>query len=95
MEYVAAKEIPPVVYVPINGVESEGRAQIELRRLQNGQLAITAFSALDRLHRELGSAQPWMLVRVADLERQAASRDVSRVLLDPRLARSAMSGGTA
>lgn len=44
MEYVALREIPPVVYVPIGGEESEGRAQIELRRLQTGQLAITAFS---------------------------------------------------
>lgn len=44
MEYVASREIPPVVYVPISGEESEGRAQIELRRLQTGQLAITAFS---------------------------------------------------
>ncbi|KQQ66769.1 hypothetical protein ASF63_05735 [Microbacterium sp. Leaf320] len=84
-----------MVYVPISGEESEGRAQIELRRLQTGQLAITAFSALDRLQSELGSAQPWLLVRIADLERQAANRDVSRVLLDPRLSRSATSGGTA
>ncbi|WP_311244025.1 SAV_915 family protein [Microbacterium sp. WCS2018Hpa-23] len=95
MEYVASREIPPVVYVPISGVESEGRAQIELRRLQTGQLAIAAFSALDRLHGELGSAQPWLLVRIADLERQAANRDVSRVLLDPRLPRSATSGGAS
>lgn len=79
-----------MVYVPISGEESEGRAQIELRRLPTEQLAITAFSALDRLQSELGSAQRWLLVRIADLERQAANRDVSRVLLDPRLSRSAV-----
>ncbi|WP_194763135.1 SAV_915 family protein [Microbacterium sp. UFMG61] len=95
MEYVAGNAIPPVVYVPIGSIDEESRAQIELRRLRNGQLAIAAYSALDRLHRELGSAQPWMLVRIADLERQAASRNVSRVLIDPQIAGSRTSGSAA
>lgn len=95
MEYVAGNPIPPVVYVPISSIDEERRAQIDLRQLQNGQLAIAAYSALDRLHRELGSAQPWMLVRIADLERQATSRNISRVLIDPQIARSRTSGGAA
>lgn len=33
MEYVVSREIPPVVYVPISGVE-EGRAGIDVRRLR-------------------------------------------------------------
>lgn len=83
MEFVAAREIPPVVYVPITEVDHEGRARIQMRRLKNGQLAVAAFSALDRLQSSMGRAQKWMLVHVSDLQSQAAGQNISRVLVDP------------
>lgn len=83
MEVVSNRPVPPVVYVPVNARDEEGRSGISLFRLGTGQLAVAAYSALDRLQAVLGAHQQWMLVRTPELEAQAAAADVTRVLIDP------------
>lgn len=79
--------LPPVVYVPAQ-LPAPGEAEVvlELRRLQDGRVALLAFSAMDRLVASCGEAQPWALVqtsRLDDLREQGGGWDV--VLLDPFL----------
>ncbi|MEV8249363.1 SAV_915 family protein [Microbacterium sp. NPDC076768] len=84
MEIVSQRTTPPVVYVPINGEDHEGRASIALLRLTTGQLAVAAYSALDRLESALGARQAWMLFRTPELEEQASAMNITRILMDPR-----------
>ncbi len=50
MEIVAQKELPPVLYVPAEPADTD-RSRITIRELANGQRALIAYTALDRLHR--------------------------------------------
>lgn len=84
MEIVSRRSIPPVVYIPIDGQDHEGRAGIALLRLTTGQLAVAAYSALDRLETAMGAQQAWMLVRTPELEEQASAMNITRILMDPR-----------
>ncbi|MGH3327467.1 MAG: SAV_915 family protein [Streptomycetales bacterium] len=56
--------LPPMVYVPSRRVQSgDEQAQLELRTLDDGRLAVLAFSSLDRLTAGCGPDQPWVLLR--------------------------------
>lgn len=83
MEAVSERPVPPVVYVPVNTRDDEGRTGIALLRLRTGQLAVSAYSALDRLQKVWGVDQQWMLVRTLELEAQATAMDITRILMDP------------
>lgn len=83
MEVVSERNVPPVVYVPVESRDDEGRTGIALLRLRTGQLAVSAYSALDRLQKVWGAGQQWMLVRTPELEAQAAEMNITRILMDP------------
>jgi hypothetical protein len=81
----AVDSLPPVVYLPTRSADPdspEGEAFPELRRLEDGRLALPAYSALDRLVDGCGEAQPWVLVPVDAVEVVCTSSDCDVVLLD-------------
>jgi hypothetical protein len=66
--------IPPVLYVPCEEGSTADDARLTLRATQDGRRALLAYTALDRLVRCCGEAQPWALVPAAELD--AATFDV-------------------
>ncbi|WP_244542552.1 MULTISPECIES: SAV_915 family protein [Actinomyces] len=63
--------IPPVLYLPSTGAPNTYGAEIELRKTNDGRMALLAYTALDRLADCMGPHQPWVLYpteRLGDLE---------------------------
>lgn len=62
--------IPPVLYLPASpGGRADGEpAEIEMRRLLDGRVALIAYTALDRLADCCGSEQPWVLYKTDQLD---------------------------
>lgn len=62
--------IPPVMYLPASpGAGADGGpAEIEMRRLLDGRVALLAYTALDRLAECCGSEQPWVLYKTDQLD---------------------------
>lgn len=62
--------IPPVMYLPASpGGGADGEpAEIEMRRLLDGRVALLAYTALDRLADCCGSEQPWVLYKTDQLD---------------------------
>ncbi|SDM88883.1 SAV_915 family protein [Actinomyces ruminicola] len=63
--------IPPALYLPSTGAPNKFGAEIELRRTNDGRMALLAYTALDRLADCMGPHQPWVLYpteRLGDLE---------------------------
>lgn len=62
------RPLPPVLYLPCaEQVRDPAAARPLLRRTRDGRLALIVYTALDRLHRCCGDAQPWVLVRTDGL----------------------------
>ncbi|WP_232376529.1 SAV_915 family protein [Amycolatopsis aidingensis] len=79
---------PPMVYVPCGQYPTgEGGSTMaaELRRTEDGKLALLAYSALDRLVRCCGQHQPWVLVRSEELSRIYQAQPYEAILLDTEL----------
>ena len=79
------RQIPPVLYLPCRPTIPGESPQVELRTLEDGRLALLAYTALDRLARCCGDHQPWTLMETGHLStlREQARYDV--VLLDQEL----------
>lgn len=77
--------IPSVLYLPCQPTIPGEPPQIELRNLEDGRLALLAYTALVRLARCCGDHQPWTLVETGSLStlRQQVAYDV--VLIDREL----------
>jgi len=63
--------IRPVLYLPSTGAPNTYGAEIELRKTNDGRMALLAYTALDRLADCMGPHQPWVLYpteRLGDLE---------------------------
>lgn len=77
--------IPPVVYLPCRPTVPGEAPQIELRRLEDGRVALLAYTALDRMSRCCGPHQPWALYPTEELSalRRSSSYDV--VVFDQEL----------
>jgi len=63
--------VPPALYLPSTGAPNKFGAEIELRRTNDGRMALLAYTALDRLADCMGPHQPWVLYpteRLGDLE---------------------------
>ncbi|SDQ09775.1 SAV_915 family protein [Leucobacter chromiiresistens] len=75
--------IPPVLYVPVR--ESAAGRIAEVRPTREGRRALLAYSALDRLLAHCGDAQPWVLVRLADLEVIMAEQPFDLVAFDSEI----------
>ncbi len=79
------RQVPPVLYLPCRPTIPGEPPQVELRNLEDGRLALLAYTALDRLAHCCGDHQPWTLVETIGLSalREQAAYDV--VLLDQEL----------
>lgn len=73
---------PPVVYLPCALDEAGEVAEIRMVRLRDGRVALMAYSALDRLLRACGEAQPWVLYDTARLEDLRAVKHYDAAYLD-------------
>ena len=85
---VTNPNLPATLYLP-TGAHSDGNtaASIELRRTEDGQTALVAFSALDRLIDCCGDHHPWVLVSTKQLPKIHAARPYDVILLDSPLPR--------
>jgi hypothetical protein len=87
--------LPPVVYLPVAHVPDDAtEGQAELRRLDDGRLAVMAYTSLDRLIDCCGEQQPWLLVRVAALSELRTQSGYAVVALDVPLPEELRHGGT-
>ncbi|MDY6214209.1 MAG: SAV_915 family protein [Schaalia hyovaginalis] len=60
--------VPPVVYVPTAHGSARFGAEVELRQMDDGRVALLVYTALDRLYSCCGRAQPWVLYPTERLE---------------------------
>jgi hypothetical protein len=63
------RDFPPVVYVPTTQHDDPAERQVEMRRVDDGRVALFVYSAMDRLHSMFREGTPWLLVDVAQLQR--------------------------
>lgn len=68
---------------------------MELRRLDDGRVALLAFTALDRLVWGCGAKQPWTLVETARLDEIDRARPFDVVVLDAQVPHQYRHGGGA
>lgn len=65
--------LPPFLYLPCESPRPEnGHLTVDLRRTHDGQVALLAYTALDRLVDACGQHQPWAVVpaeRLTDVDR--------------------------
>jgi hypothetical protein len=79
--------VPPVLYLPCRPTIPGSQPEIELRRLEDGRLALLGYTALDRLARCCGPRQAWVLYQTAELSALRAQTSYDVVLLDQELPR--------
>lgn len=85
---------PERVYLPAHRVPPDaGEVELELRRLEDGQPALPAFSSLSRLVSGCGGAQPWVLVPTEQLTAVREATGADLLLLVARRAPSLTSVG--
>jgi hypothetical protein len=77
--------IPPMLYVPVEAPQISEELSIEFRRLEDGRLALMAYTALDRLVRGCGQSQPWAVIPTAKLDEIDQSQPYDVILLDVKL----------
>lgn len=76
---------PPVVYVPVR-LDAQGAVEeIVMLRMGDGQVALLAYSALDRFIDCCGEQQPWMLFETAKLVDLHQTKPFDTKLLDVEL----------
>jgi hypothetical protein len=73
-----------LVFAPCQAV-SPGDVDVQLLLLQDqaAQLVLPAWSSLDRLVQACGEQQPWVSLRLSDLDGVRADTGAVAVLLDP------------
>ena len=75
--------VPPFVYVPCGPVRSgDDDLTVDLRETREGQLALLAYTALDRLIECCGAEQPWAVMPTADLEKVREATGFEIVVFD-------------
>jgi hypothetical protein len=77
--------LPPMLYVPSAGPSADGSLLLDLRRIDDGRLALLVYTALDRLHTGCGQHQPWALVPTQTLDEIDAVQPYDLVLVDVSL----------
>ena len=80
--------IPPALYLPSTGASNTRGAEIELRQMRDGRVALLAYTALDRLARCLGPNQPWVLYPTENLEQLEAVQSYDVIYLDTPVPRN-------
>lgn len=80
------QELPPVVYVPSQPMEpGETELNLELRYLSDGQIAVLAYTSLDRLVHAFGTAQPWALLYSEQVWELCDNGTVDVIAVDPEI----------
>ncbi|WP_315073121.1 SAV_915 family protein [Actinomyces massiliensis] len=74
--------IPPVLYLPSTGASSKWGAEVELRHMRDGRVALLAYTALDRLATCMGPHQPWVLYRTEQLDELGGVQSYDVIYLD-------------
>jgi hypothetical protein len=77
-----AHAFPPVVYVPCALAQTDEELTIDLRVTRDGRLALLVYSAMDRLVKHCGPAQPWTVMLTKDLEQARLATGFRLILLD-------------
>ncbi|KQT94120.1 hypothetical protein ASG49_04205 [Marmoricola sp. Leaf446] len=77
--------IPPVVYLPCRAPIPGADPTVEMRRLEDGRVALLLYTALDRLARCCGDDQPWALYRTEDLDALQRDTPFDVVMVDQEL----------
>ena len=80
--------IPPALYLPSTGASNTRGAEIELRQMRDGRVALLAYTALDRLARCLGPNQPWALYLTENLDQLEAVQSYDVIYLDTPVPRN-------
>ena len=80
--------IPPALYLPATGASNTRGAEIELRQMRDGRVALLAYTALDRLARCLGPNQPWVLYLTENLDQLEAVQSYDVIYLDTPVPRN-------
>lgn len=73
--------VPPVVYLPVRDATTTPPT-VEVRTGRDGDVALLAYTALDRLLRCCGDSQPWVLVRTDGLDEVRSRQPFDAVLFD-------------
>lgn len=76
------RTMPPALYLPVSSAEGGEFHEVELRAMNDGRLALLAYTALDRLADAQGPHQPWMLYPTDRLEDLEQSQPYDVILLD-------------
>ncbi|SFQ21687.1 hypothetical protein SAMN05421810_105211 [Amycolatopsis arida] len=79
---------PPAVYVPCGQYpagDGGSTTAVELRRTDEGKLALLTYSAMDRLVRCCGPHQPWVLVSTEELHHVYDAQPFDVIMLDTEL----------
>lgn len=77
--------IPPVLYLPARPGADENGAEIEMRQLEDGRVALLAYTALDRMARCCGPHQPWVLYQTDQLDTLRVMNPFDIVVFDQPL----------
>lgn len=74
---------PPMLYIPcVREVADPADIEVVYRTTRDGRTALLVYSALDRLHRCAGDAQPWFTLPTVELQKIYEVRPFDLVLLD-------------
>lgn len=77
--------VPPILYLPCKAGSTTDLAMIEMRELEDGRVALMAYTALDRLARCCGTEQSWVLFKTASLGELRRESPFDVVLFDQPL----------
>ncbi len=79
---VEPRAIPPLLYVPVADPDVGDEMTVEFHHLDDGRLALLAYTALDRLITGCGPNQPWVVLPIAKLEEIDRYQPYDVILLD-------------
>lgn len=82
--------VPPVVYLPCSPASTDAEPLVEKRTLEDGDIALLAFTALDRLLDGCGPHQPWILYPTSAL---GDLKPYAMIVLDGEIPDDARHGG--
>lgn len=89
-------DYPPILYIPCaKEVSDPDDLEVVYRTTRDGRSAILVYSALDRLHKCSGSAQPWFTFPTARLQDLYDVEPFDLVLLDVVLPEELRRNGAA
>src|SRR5690606_32553559 len=76
---------PPFVYVPCALDERGELAEVKLVQLDDGRVALMAYTALDRFAAACGEHHPWVVLDTSALEEVRAAKHFDAAYLDVAL----------